>query len=597
MIETFQKLLEILPKSDRWKFVALFVLMMIGTALEVAGIGMIPVFISAVADPDLVLEHQWLGEIAKYLGITTGEELLLYGGIFLVVIFLVKGVYLVWFNYIKSKFIYNRFGKIASRLFETYLSAPYTLHLNRNTAELIRNVTNETRYISNNVMMPAMNVLKDSVTIVGIFVLLLFSEPLITVITFSVIGGGGGLMIKFLREKLRKYGVIASRERSRMIQGVNEGLGGFKDVTVMNRKKMFFNKFKEYVNNLTEAEIFKGTAKASSKPIIEFASVFGMIFIAFAMIWQDRPISTVVPVLTLFGAATVRLMPAVNRVVNQLTGLRYYIHALSPVHADLTSMEEYYLETKESSNNNEKLKFNNSIIVKDLWYKYPNTEDFVLKDINIKVPKNSAIGFVGSTGAGKSTIVDVILGLLSPDKGKVIVDETDISENKRAWQNNVGYIPQFIYLSDDTIRHNIAFGIPEELISEKKINAAIEAAQLEDFIQDLPEGIDTVVGEEGVRLSGGQKQRIGIARALYDNPDVLIMDEATSSLDNVTERKVISAIEALKGERTIIMIAHRLTTVENCDVLYMMKDGKVIEKGTYDELLESSYDFQKMKLA
>jgi len=382
-----------------------------------------------------------------------------------------------------------------------------------------------------------------------------------------------------------------------MIQGVNEGLGGFKDVTVMNRKKMFFNKFKEYVNNLTEAEIFKGTAKASSKPIIEFASVFGMIFIAFAMIWQDRPISTVVPVLTLFGAATVRLMPAVNRVVNQLTGLRYYIHALSPVHADLTSMEEYYLETKESSNNNEKLKFNNSIIVKDLWYKYPNTEDFVLKDINIKVPKNSAIGFVGSTGAGKSTIVDVILGLLSPDKGKVIVDETDISENKRAWQNNVGYIPQFIYLSDDTIRHNIAFGIPEELISEKKINAAIEAAQLEDFIQDLPEGIDTVVGEEGVRLSGGQKQRIGIARALYDNPDVLIMDEATSSLDNVTERKVISAIEALKGERTIIMIAHRLTTVENCDVLYMMKDGKVIEKGTYDELLESSYDFQKMKLA
>jgi ATP-binding cassette subfamily C protein len=594
MFKTLKKLSDLLPDSDRWKFVALFLLMVFGTLLEVIGIGMIPVFISAVADPGLVLNNHWLGPVASFAGIHNGEDLLLYGGIGLIIIFLLKGIYGIWLNYVQSKFVYNRFALFAEHLFETYLSAPYTFHLNRNTAELIRNVTNETRYISNRVMMGFIKVLTNSVMILGIFILLIASEPLITIATFLIIGGCGGLILRGLRKSLRRYGKVASNERSRMIQGVNEGLGGFKDITVMNRQKMFVNRIKKYISNLTEAQIFRGVASSAGKPMIEFVAVVAMLFIAFLLVWQGREMSSIIPILTLFGAATIRLMPAVNNVIQQVIKLRYYMYAVDPVYDDMMDMKDDYKQKKQERRITEKLSFERAINLQNTWYRYPNSKSYVLKGIDLSIPKNSAVGFVGPTGVGKSTIVDVILGLLELNEGKVFVDGIDIQSKRRAWQNNVGYIPQFIYLSDDTIRNNIAFGIPEALIEDKKVQAAIEAAQLKDLVSRLPEGTETLVGENGVRLSGGQRQRIGIARALYDNPNVLIMDEATSSLDSVTERNVMSALEALKGERTIIMIAHRLSTVKNCDQLYLLEDGQVARKGTYAELVQTSDQFRRM---
>ncbi len=597
MLKTFKKLFDILPHSDRWKFAVLFILLMIGTGFEIAGIGMIPVFISAVSNPDMILNHEWLGPIATYVGIETGRDLLIYGGVSLVAIFFIKGCYLIWLNYVKARFTYNRFKLISSRLFENYLSAPYTFHLERNTAELIRNVTSESKLISHNVLNPLIGILMEGITVLGIFCFLLFVEPWITVFTFILVGGGGGLFLKSIRERLNKYGSSAGKERSRMIQGVEEGLGGFKDVIVMNRQKLFIDRFKEYVLNLTSAQIFKKIISSSIKPTIEFLSVLGLVLIAFFMIWQGRSMGTIIPMLGLFGAATVRLMPSVQKIVSNITQLRFYIHALKPVHRDMKDLKEFYEDVKSNSRNKEKLPFEHSIEIKNVWFQYPNSDEYVLKNVNLAIGKETAIGFVGPSGAGKSTIVDVILGLLEPKKGQVMVDGKNISEEKRAWQNNVGYIPQFIYLTDDTIRNNIAFGIPEEMISVDKIQDAVEAAQLEELIDDLPQGLDTKVGEDGVQLSGGQRQRIGIARALYDNPDVLIMDEGTSSLDNKTEKQVISAIEALKGERTIIMIAHRLTTVKNCDQLFMMKKGEIVNRGNYKKLLDKSKEFQKMSLA
>lgn len=597
MLDTLKKLLDILPDSDGWKFAALFGLMMIGTVLELAGIGMIPVFIGALSNPEMIFNNQWIGPVAAYLGIETAKELLIYGGIGLLIIFLVKGAYLIWFNYIKAKFIYNRFTIIASRLFETYLSAPYAFHLERNTAELIRNVTNETRFISNHVMLPFLIILMNAVTVTGIFLLLLFVEPIVTIIAFIIIGGGGGFFLKIIRNRLKKHGSTAANERSRMIQGVNEGLGGFKDVTVMNRQKLFLDRFKEYAKNLTQSQIFKTIAGSSSKPVIEFFAVSGLITIAFTMIWRGSPMGSIIPILALFGAATVKLMPAIQQIIMRINTLRYYVHALKPVHKDIKSMEDYYQKARQNTAIKRKLPFNDIIVLKNVCYRYPNSKEDVLKNINISILERSTVGFVGPTGAGKSTIVDVLLGLLDPNKGQVTVDGVDIKDEKRAWQNNAGYIPQFIYLSDDTIKNNIAFGIPDELISDEKVKAAVEAAQLKDFIENLPRRLNTKVGEDGVQLSGGQRQRVGIARALYNNPEVLIMDEGTSSLDNYTEKQVISAIEALKGERTIIMIAHRLTTVKNCDQLFMINQGEIVDKGTHDELLNRSKEFQKMSLA
>jgi ATP-binding cassette subfamily C protein len=594
LIEALKKLSDILPRSDRWKFAALFLLMIFGTLLEVIGIGMIPVFISAVADPGLVLNNHYLGPVAAFIGIHTGKQLLLDGGIGLIVIFLLKGVYTIWLNYVQSKFVYNRYSLIARHLFESYLSAPYTFHLNRNTAELIRNVTKEARYISNNVMMSFMKVITNSVMIAGIFILLLVSEPYITLVTFLIIGGAGGLILKLLRKNLRQYGKTASLERKRMIQGISEGLGGFKDITVMNRQKMFIDRLKKYIKNLTDAQIFRGVASSAGKPVIELVSVVAMLFIAFALIWEGRAMTSVIPILALFGAATIRLMPAVNNVITRIVTLRYYTYAIDPVHKDMMEMKGYNKRRKKESHITEKLSFNDAINLNDTWYKYPDTESYILKGIDLTIPKKTSVGFVGPTGVGKSTIVDIILGLLIPDKGQVLVDGVDIQTQKRAWQNNVGYIPQSIYLSDDTVRNNIAFGIPELLIDEKKVQAAMEAAQLDELVNRLPNGLETLVGEGGIRLSGGQRQRICIARALYDNPEVLIMDEATSSLDNVTERKVMAALEALKGERTIIMIAHRLTTVKKCDQLYLMEDGRIARQGTYAELVQTRHQFREM---
>ena len=574
----------------------LFLLMMFGTLLEVAGIGMLPVFVSAVSDPSFVLDNEWLGPVAATLGIETSRDLLVFGGIALVSIFFVKTVYLIWFNYIKTKFVKNRFALISNKLFETYLSAPYTFHLNRNTAELIRNVTHETRYVATFIMLPFLTILMDSVMVIGIFLLLMVVEPVVTLVSFLIIGGGGGLVLKLIKGRLNYYGKSASKERKRMIQGVTEGIGGYKDVTVMNRQKRFLERFRGYVANMTRAEIFKSVSIYASRPVIELIAVAGMVFIAGFMLFHGREMGAIIPMLALFGAAVVRLIPSVSHIITKISNLRYYVHSLDSVHRDLYSMREHSAAVRTENRKRDKLSFVREITLRNVCYRYPGATDEALKNVSLSIPKGSAVGFVGESGAGKSTIVDVILGLLDPQEGEVLADGTDIHRHKRAWQNNVGYIPQFIYLADDTIRNNIAFGLSDEEIEEKKVTAAVKAAQLDALITDLPTGLDAMIGENGERLSGGQRQRIGIARALYNDPAVLIMDEATSALDNATEKQVMQAIEALKGERTIIMIAHRLTTVENCDMLYLMRDGKIIERGKYSDLLKGDEEFNKMSL-
>ncbi|MEX0929736.1 MAG: ATP-binding cassette domain-containing protein, partial [Balneolales bacterium] len=317
--------------------------------------------------------------------------------------------------------------------------------------------------------------------------------------------------------------------------------------------------------------------------------------IALILVLQGRAVQSIIPILTLFAVAVVRLMPAFRDVVGNYTNIRFNIFAVDPVFDDLKELERersaiHLNGTRKPS----PLTLKNSIKIEDLHYKYPNSEAQALNGIDLEIPKGSAIAFVGASGAGKTTIVDVLLGLLPPTRGVIKVDGRDIRTNLRAWQSNIGYIPQFIYLSDDTIKRNIAFGLEDDEIEDYKLDNAIKAAQLDRLVQNLPKGYNSVIGERGIMLSGGQRQRIGIARALYHNPEVLVMDEATSALDNVTEKYIIQALEKLRGDRTMIMIAHRLTTVRNCDVLYFMKDGVIEASGSHAELLERSSDFKLM---
>ncbi|MBL6730001.1 MAG: ABC transporter ATP-binding protein [Bacteroidia bacterium] len=598
MIETVKKLLKILPQNDRGKLLILFLMMLVGSILEVFGIGMVPVFVSVIQDPDRLFEVRKLAFIWDLTGISDSRDLLVYGSVALVTIFLLKNAYMVFLYYIESKYIYKRFGIIASNLFDAYMNAPYTFHLRRNTAELIRNVTNESREIAYNVLRPILLMGMEIIMIISIFGLLLYVEPTITIIALVLLGGVGGVFLRLIKKRMRYHGKRALKERGRIIQIVNEGLGGFKDATVLNRQDWFIQRIQKTIHPLVKALTFRNITDKAVKPGIETIAISGMVLIAVLLLWQGRTVSAIIPVLSLFGAATIRLMPALRNFISQYNQLRYNSYAVNPVYDDLHELGFKEIKSAKSLNVNkaDKLKLKRRIDLKNIYYKYPNSVDEVLKDVSITIQKGEAIGFIGPSGAGKTTIIDLILGLLEPTKGEILIDGVNVKDNKESWQSNIGYIPQFIYLADTSIKQNIAFGLPDDQINEDWLWEAVKAAQIEDMVKRLPNGLNTMVGEQGTQLSGGQRQRVGIARALYHKPQVLIMDEATSALDNYTEKFVLEAIESLRGKRTILTIAHRITTVQNCDMIYLIKEGQILNRGNYEELINSSEEFRRMNL-
>lgn len=597
MIESLKKIYSLFPGKDRFKLMVLFGMMMFASVLEVLGIGIIPMFVVAVAKPENILQYPVVGDWLASAGINTSEELVVYGAILLIGVYIFKNVYLGYFLYIKKRFVANRGVYLEKRIFKAYMTSPYTFYISRNSAELLRNVTSETKNIVDGTLMPFMELALNVTMFVFILGSLLYFEPLITLVSIVLLGGGGGVFLRYTRRKTDQYGKEDRQARKLKNKAVLQGLGGFKDARVLNRESLFLKEYEKQAEISKLANIYKYVVGHISKPIIETLAVIGILLIALIMVWEGRAVSAIIPVLALFGAATVRLMPVFNLVITQVTSIRYNAFAVYAIYDDLMLLEGEHKEfRKEVLSKPSRVTLEQAINLKSISYQYPDSDEQAVDDVSVSIPKGSAVALVGHSGAGKTTLADVVLGLLEPRSGTIEVDGVDVFDNIRGWQQNIGYIPQSIYLLDETIRSNIALGIPDDEIDDEKLWGAIKAAQLEELIDRLPLRELTVVGERGIRLSGGQQQRIGIARALYNNPQVLIMDEATSALDNITEKFVIEAIEQLRGDRTIIMIAHRLTTVENCDAIYLMKDGRVVEQGTYSELIEGSKEFREMSL-
>jgi len=570
--------------------------MLIAAGIEVIGIGMIPAFVSIVAAPERVLGFEPIQPYLSFLDINTSRDLLIWGSGILVGVFILKSIYKLAFNYIEARYIYNRRYKISHRMMSSYMQAPYTFHLQRNTAELLRNITQEVSLLIGSVLSKILSMTKEAVMALSILLFLLISEPLITLVVMVFAGGAAASFIYITKNKVKEYGKREQQHRSEMIKAVNQGLGGIKDVRVLNREAEFIEKFRIEAHNSSRLLTYMNYTKKIPHPLIETTAVIGMMCIAFILVWQGRPMEVIIPVLTLFAVAIVRLMPAVRTLTSDYTNLTYSIVSLDPIYNDLKELESESTKFVTDRKNTKPLKIENSIESNDVSYSYPNSDEQALKGVSFKIPKGHAVGFVGESGAGKTTVVDLLLGLLVPSSGEIRVDGKNIHDDLSAWQQNIGYIPQSIYLADETLRSNIAFGVPEKEIDDKKVIRALELAQLKDLIERLPDGLETILGENGTRLSGGQRQRVGIARALYHEPEILVMDEATSALDNLTEKEITKAIEALKGDRTVIMIAHRLTTVENCDLLYLMRDGKIKDSGTYHELVDTNKEFRRMAL-
>ena len=575
----------------------LFVMMIIGALFEVVGVGAIPGFVGVISMPERLLEHEKIRYVYDWLGMESPQDMVMWAALGLILVFVVKNTYLAFLVYARTRYTSNRQVTISNRLFRAYLHSPYTFHLQRNTAELLRNTNTEAGAITGGVLLPLMTLLMEFMVLTFIFILLFAIEPLVTLITFAVFGTITVVFYRATRSKINEYARKEQHHRKQAVQAVNQGLGGFKDARILGREQFFLNSYQESTWFRAKAARFKEMVSAMPRLFLETMAVFGLLSVAALLVAQDRNLETVVPTLALLGVAIVRLMPSFTKIAGSFTALKWGERALEVVYEDVVALETEARNTREqydSADRHGPLSFTDAIHLDDLTYQYPEAEDYALRDVTLTIPRFASVGFVGPSGAGKSTVVDVILGLLTPTAGRVLVDGTDVQERLSAWQRKIGYIPQHIYLTDDTIRRNVAFGMDDDEISDEAVWDALDAAQLRELVESLPEGLDAMVGERGVRLSGGQRQRIGIARALYHKPEVLVMDEATSALDNQTERLIVEALERLQGSHTMIVIAHRLSTVRNCDVLFMLDQGGLVAEGSYDELMQSSVAFQTM---
>lgn len=597
MFVSLKKFYELFSKREKIKTIGLLALMFVGAIMEMIGIGAIPAFILIVSSPNKVLMHPFSGEIFRWFGVNDSRGLLMVGSIGLIMFFIFKGLLVSLINYIKIRFVQFKYIDLSTKLFNSYIFAPYTFHLDRNSSELLRNVTNETQIIIYYVFLSVLSIALSSMTMFFVLTILIIVQPYFTLIAITVLGSISWAFMRLVKKKVYEYGEEELEHRLVNNKIVLEALSGIKEIKVLGRESYFKSVYSYSIFRRARAKFYLEMVQSVNRPIIETITVIGVLGLALVLTAKDQSMERIIAVLALFAAATYRLMPTFQSLMMDVGTLRYYIHSVEPIYNDIVNLKSGFESESISENElkvSEKYNFQKVISFDHVSFTYPNSNQIVINDISLEIKIGEVVGIVGTSGAGKTTLVDLLLGLLIPQKGSISVDEKNIHQNIGAWQNIIGYIPQSIYLADDTVKRNIAFGLNDETISHEAYSRAANAAMLMDYINPLPEKEQTMIGEDGVRLSGGQRQRIGIARALYHDPRILIVDEGTSALDNITEKSVIEAIEKLRGERTIVMIAHRLSTVKNCDKIFFMSEGKILDVGTYSELLDRNEVFQKM---
>ncbi|MCI7595924.1 MAG: ABC transporter ATP-binding protein/permease [Lachnospiraceae bacterium] len=559
----------------RQKLQLLFVLFIVifTTFVELLGVTAILPLIEVMMNENSINETPYLNTLYRLGGFGNSTNFLIFLAVVLIVIYWIKN-FLVAVSYnLQYKFTFSNQKRMAYKLLECYLSQPYFFHLSHSSAELIRSINTDIVMMFQGILALLQFFAEILVCLVlGSF--LFFTDPQITIIIVIALL----LFVVLFTKKIKSYLSYIGEEDRKFSMGIvkwlQQSFGGLKETKIMHREKFFLEKFEEQYSQWADLEKIYRNLQMIPKPIMETLSITALMIAIILKLLSGTQMSSFMTTISVFAIAAFRLLPSFNRITGYVSVIIFNFPAFEAVYQDLKRVDELlgtsYLTTQDAK---EALPLREKIQIRNLSYKYPEGEDYVLRDVNISIPKNKSIALVGPSGAGKTTLADLILGVLEPTKGNILIDEADAFTHLTAWQKNVGYIPQTIYLMDDTIRNNIIYGA--EAADEERLMKAVEEAQLKEFIESLSEGLDTEVGERGIRLSGGQRQRIGIARALYSNPEVLVLDEATSALDNETEKAVMDAIDSLSGSKTLIIIAHRLTTVENCDIKYEVKNGGV----------------------
>ena len=554
----------------------IIVAMILGAILEAIGIGAILPLISIMGNPDFLTVYPKVTKYAGIFGIMTHIQFIITATFLLLILYIIKNIYLAWQNKIQIDFAVQNQIYYSEELLTEYLQKPYLYHLNHNTATLLRNVNSGGVIVFSLIMVSMFTLLTEIITAVTIWLLLVVIDAFTAIIVAGFIGSLLYFIIKGFRKKITEQGKIQNEYSALYIKCINQSLGAIKETKVSCKEEFFLDAFRKAYFEYGKANGKFLFMNQLPRMLIETIIVCGLLLLIITKLLLGNQPEEIVPLLGVLALAAFRLMPSANRIVNLSNGIRFQMPFFNELYEDLLIIKnkgaketETCLQKPES-----RMDFENVISVEELGFAYPEIEKQVLNNISFSIPKGKFVGIVGPSGAGKTTFVDILLGLLPPSKGKISVDGKNIYDDIRTWQANLAYVPQSIYLIDGTIRENIALGVDEKEIDDALINKVLHMAELYDFVQELPAGIDTTVGERGVKLSGGQRQRIGIARALYYQPQVLVLDEATSALDNETEKSITDTILKLKGQITIIAVAHRLTTLAQCDFKVKFENGK-----------------------
>ena len=592
-MRTIKKLFFLFSTHQPKKLILLMIMILIMALLDAIGIASILPFVTVLTNPDLVQTNLVLNKIyqvTRIFGVENKQDFIIFFGIFIFIFLIASLAFKTIVTYVQIKFVYLQEHNIGKKLIEGYLHQPYSWFLSRNSADLGKTVLSEVqRLVEIGIYQMIELIAKGAVALVIVSLLILVDVKL-ALISGSILGGAYWIIFYFIKKYANRIGTIRLENNRLRFKWVGEAFGAIKQVKLGGLEKYYIKHFSDYTKNYAQSIASSVVIYQLPRFILEAIAFGGVMLIILYLMIQTGTFTNVLPIVSLYVFAAYRLMPALQQIYSSLTQITFLGPSLDKVYEDIKNLKPFNLSQAHYI-----LPFKNKITLKDINFNYPNVSRATLKNINLSISAKSTVGFVGSTGSGKTTIVDIILGLLEPLKGSLEIDGTVITKkNLRAWQSCVGYVPQDIYLADDTIASNIAFGVNCEDVNQQAVEKASKIANLHDFIiRELPHQYKTIVGERGIRLSGGQRQRIGIARALYHNPKVLILDEATSALDNQTEKAVMDAVSTLNKNITIIIIAHRLTTVKKCDIIFLLDNGEIKDKGTFEELMKVNDQFRK----
>jgi ABC-type multidrug transport system fused ATPase/permease subunit len=562
----------LLGKKNQKKFYFFIFLFFISMLIETAGIGIVIPILNLLTQDNFHLKINNLIPIidfAKY----TNRELILYFIVSMLIIFTLRGLFLSLVSYLQSNYLANIRSDTSDKVFKIYLKKTFPFHLENNSATLVRNINDimgYTVFVRNSLFL-----LIEIITFIGVGILLLLYDPLVSILSISIIGILGVIFHRYIQKKSKIWGEQRRAAQEKRLLYLQQGFGSIKDIKMYGREDFFINKFSFFNQTSANTEYNYVFTMSLPRYYFEWLTILGMSLVFFIFIFLNKPVASFIPTIGLFAAVAIRLVPSIIRISNSVQSMIFHAPVINNL---LEILEEGKKDIKiENLSNEINIEFKNLIEIKNLTYSYPRSKGLVLSNLNLNIKFGDTIGIVGATGVGKSTLINLILGLLEPSSGTILADNKNIYNGIKSWQRQIGYVPQSVYLLDDTIKSNIAFGVPDEKIDDKKIFDAVRKARLSSFFENINLRINNKIGEFGEKVSGGQKQRIGIARAFYNDPKIIILDESTSSLDIETEKQIINEISLLKGKRTILIISHRHSSLAHCEKIYELKNKELKE--------------------